>query len=98
MYDDKGLFMTDKSKDTLLTFPCEFPVKAVGHDCEEFETAVLDIMKKHVNDFDSLKITKRPSKDGKYIAMTVLVTAHSKDQLDAIYQELTDAKAVLMAL
>ena len=36
--------------------------------------------------------------DGKYLSITIVITAHSKQQLDAIYQELTDSELVIMAL
>ena len=40
----------------------------------------------------------RTSGDGNFLALTYVVTAQSREQLDAIYRELTACKAVLMAL
>lgn len=89
--------MTDTQK-PLMTFPCEFHVKAFGNDTPEFETSVMDIMRRHVPDLADNAVSKRPSKDGKYVALNISFTAKSKDQLDAIYQELSTNPLVLMAL
>jgi putative lipoic acid-binding regulatory protein len=40
----------------------------------------------------------RTSGDGNFLAITYLVIAQSRAQLDEIYRELTACKAVLMAL
>ncbi len=40
----------------------------------------------------------RTSADGNFLALTYVINAQSREQLDAIYRELTACKAVLMAL
>ena len=46
----------------------------------------------------SVGLRVRTSGDGNFLALTYVVTAQSREQLDAIYRELTACKAVLMAL
>jgi len=87
--------MTDKFK---LEFPCEYFIKVMGKKSEEFEAAILPIIHKHVPDLGEASISMRESKEGKYISFTIHINATSKDQLDAIYMELSDCKLVLMAL
>ncbi len=89
--------MTD-TPPPLLTFPCEFAIKAFGLDTAEFQTTVLTIIRTHVPDLREDAIVTRPSKDGKYIALTITITATSKQQLDDIYQALSTNPLVLMAL
>ena len=84
--------------ESLLIFPCEFPIKAMGKASTAFEMQVIDIMRRHVPDLDEAAITRRPSQGGHYLAITVTVQATSRAQLDAIYRDLTACKAVLMAL
>lgn len=84
--------------ETLFTFPCQFPLKVVGHGNADFETLVLDLIRKHIPTLDASAVRAQPSKSGKYIALTVTLTAESKEQLDAIYRELTSNKNVVMAL
>lgn len=82
----------------LWKFPCEFPIKVVGLASEEFETFVLTTIRKHFPDIAEAALQMNPSKDGKYLAITVIVNAESKEQLDATYMDLTSNKLVLIAL
>jgi uncharacterized protein len=86
------------SDETLLEFPCQFAVKAMGRSNLEFDLLVIEIVRRHAPDLHEQAVTTRPSKDGNYLAVTVLVQASSKSQLDAIYQDLSDHPQVLMAL
>jgi putative lipoic acid-binding regulatory protein len=82
----------------LLDFPTEFPLKAIGLGPEDFETLVVDIVRKHVADLPEGAVTTRPSGGGKYLAVTVTFMAQSQEQLDAIYMELTAQPRVKMLL
>ncbi len=88
----------DLEQDTLLEFPCEFSVKAMGLTSPDFDLAVVEVVRRHAPDMTEGCISSRPSKGGKYTAITVTIQATSKQQLDAIYQDLTDHKHVLMSL
>ncbi|MBL4711396.1 MAG: DUF493 domain-containing protein [Gammaproteobacteria bacterium] len=90
--------LTLKEGETLLEFPCEFPVKAMGLTCNELEIAVLEIITRHVDNLSEGALNVRPSKNGKYTAITITITAQSKPQLDAIYMDLTACKYVSIAL
>ena len=85
-------------EETLLEFPCQFPVKAMGRTDLELDLLVIEIIRRHVDNINENAVTTRPSKDGNYIAVTVVIEASSKQQLDAIYQDLTDHPHILMAL
>lgn len=85
-------------EDSLLTFPCEFPIKVMGHSSETFETEVVEIVRKHAPDLSTNAVTSRASGKGNYIAVTIIVTATSKQQLDKIYLELNAHEAVMMTL
>ena len=101
MNDDKEVKFHDISLqqgETLLEFPCEFPIKAMGLACDELEIAVLDIVNRHVEDLGEGALKMKPSRNGKYVAITVTINATSKDQLDAIYMELTACEHVSIAL
>ena len=86
------------SEDTLLEFPCQFPIKVMGPATEDFEFVVVTIVRRHVPDLSETAVKCRQSAAKKYIALTVTINATSKVQLDAIYQELSDHPLVLMAL
>ncbi len=85
-------------EETFFEFPCQFPVKAMGKADLKFDLLVLEIVRRHSTVIDGQEIKVRPSKDGNYVSVTVLIEATSKKQLDAIYQELHDHPLVLMTL
>lgn len=84
--------------ETLLEFPCQFPIKAMGKSSESFEEHVVMLVRKHCPDLHEGAVVSRDSKGGKYLSVTVTVTATSREQLDNIYYELTACERVLMAL
>ncbi len=86
------------TKEALLKFPCEFPIKVVGKANAEFETFVLSVLRAHFPDLQETALQMRPSKDGNFLAITITVQAENKEQLDIVYRELTASKLVLMAL
>ncbi len=83
---------------SILTFPCDFPIKAIGHSNEGFQETVVAIIRRHVPDFDEHTVTSRPSRQGNYLAVSATVTAHSREQLDALYVELTGHEQVVWVL
>jgi hypothetical protein len=82
----------------LLEYPCDFPVKILGHTQAGFAQAVLDIVKRHAPDFDAATLELRASKRRKYLSVTCVIRATSREQLDNLYQELCDHPMVVMVL
>lgn len=88
---------TQTTNEVIWNFPCDFPIKIVGRANPEFEVVVLSIIRKHAPDLREGSLEFRSSKNGNYVAITVTVQATSKDQLDAIYQDLSSHELVLAA-
>lgn len=86
------------SEETLLEFPCEFPIKAMGRAGEAFPGIVIEIVRRHAPNLDDTRVRIRASSKGRYQSVTVTIRAESKSQLDQIYQALTDHDQVMMAL
>ena len=85
-------------RDGLFEFPCEFPIKAMGAAEPGFDELVVQIVRRHAPDLAEGAVSTRLSRGGRYLAVTVTVTARSREQLDAIYRALSDHEKVLMAL
>ena len=83
---------------TAFEFPCEFPIKAMGHAADDFDLVVMSIVRRHAPAVGEGAVTSRASANGKYLAVTVTIEATSRAQLDAIYQDLVASERVLMAL
>ena len=81
-----------------LTFPCDFVIKVFGATSTEFEEQVAKIIRKHQPQLAAGAITHRPSKDGKYIALSITLSVTSQKELDAIYYDLSASPYVIMAL
>lgn len=94
--------MSDSNKTTeeesLIDFPCDFPVKVMGAAIPEFHTRIAAIASKHDNAFNPDDTKIKNSKTGKYVSLTLNIHAVDKPQLDGLYQELTDCELVLWAL
>ena len=85
-------------KDTLLEFPCEFPLKIMGKADDNLAQAVLTIVTRHAPGFDGASMEMRASSGGNYVSLTCTVVATSKPQLDALYMELTAHPLVKVVL
>ena len=86
------------SDPTLQKFPSDFPIKVMGRRDSELRALTQVIIERHAGPLAESRIRTRTSADGNFLALTYLVHATSREQLDTIYRELTACKAVLMAL
>ena len=81
-----------------LAFPTEFPIKVMGRREGGLAQGVMEIVRRHAPDFEPGSMGMRPSRQGKYLSLTLIVNATSREQLDALYQDLCDHPAVVMVL
>lgn len=84
--------------ESLLAFPCDFPIKVMGPTQPGFAQAVAEVVRRHAPDFDAATMEMRNSREGKYLSLTVTVRATSREQLDDLYRELCDHVMVKMVL
>jgi putative lipoic acid-binding regulatory protein len=82
----------------LIEYPCEFPIKVMGHTRAGFAQAILEVINRHAPDFNGATMDMKSSKHGKYLSITCVINATSRVQLDALYQELCDHPMVVMVL
>ncbi len=83
---------------SVFVFPCAFPIKAIGHSSDDFQATVVSIIRRHAPDLDERTVTSRFSGQGNYLSISATFTAHSREQLDALYRELTGHEQVLWVL
>lgn len=76
--------------ETLIEFPCNFDIKAMGPSSDSFDAVVVSIIGEHAELASENAVTQRQSSGGKFTSVTVTIRATSKPQLDAIYQALGD--------
>ena len=84
--------------ETLLEFPCDFPLKIMGLAQGNLAQEVLAVIHKFAPDYDGKGMEMRASSSGKYVSLTCTVNAQSKAQLDEIYRALTSHPLVKVVL
>jgi putative lipoic acid-binding regulatory protein len=85
-------------KDSLIEYPCDFPLKIFGEAKPGFAQAVAEVVQAHAPDFDSATIEMRGSSNAKYLSLTCTIRATSREQLDNLYRDLTSHPMVKMVL
>ncbi len=82
-----------------MQFPCAFTLKVFGLSTDDFELAVISIVRKHIiAPMREDAFASRYSKDKKYLALSITFTASNREELDNLYRELSSNPHVLMAL
>ncbi len=84
---------------SLIEYPSAFPIKVMGEHVDGFETAMVHIAKRFDPAFEATQhVERRPSKAGKYLGLTLTVTATSREQLDELYRTLSTHPMVKVVL
>jgi putative lipoic acid-binding regulatory protein len=83
---------------SLIEYPCAFPIKVMGAHVDGFEAAMVSVALQFDPLFDCASIERRPSKAGNYLGLTLTVTATSREQLDELYRTLSTHPMVKVVL
>ncbi|MFT0533828.1 DUF493 family protein [Castellaniella hirudinis] len=75
-------------EDSLIQYPCDFPIKVMGKSHDAFLPAMAEIVRCFDPGFDPASIEVRPSRSGNYLGLTLTVRVESRAQLDALYRAL----------
>lgn len=86
------------SSESLIEFPCEFPIKVMGLLAQDFDALVVEIVRRHVTAIEDGAVRVKPSRAGKYVSLTVTVWVETQQQLEGLYTELSGHERVLMVL
>lgn len=89
---------SDPRKDSLIEYPCRFPIKVMGAMVDGFADALVEVAREFDPDFDAATMELRPSKGGNYLGVTLTITATSREQLDGLYLRLTGHPMVKIVL
>lgn len=78
-----------KANETLIEFPCNFPIKVMGEAHIDFSSEIINTIQQILPSFNASQVEMRGSSGGKYISLTCTVHVTSKPQLDDIYRALS---------
>jgi len=83
---------------SLIAYPSAFPIKVMGQNVDGFVHAVTEIARRFDPAFDAATVELRPSRESRYLGVTVTVTATSREQLDELYRTLSAHPMVKVVL
>lgn len=89
---------TDPRKDSLIEYPSQFPIKVMGLKVDGFVHAITELARQFDPAFDAAGIELRDSSSGKYLGVTITITATSREQLDDLYRALSSHPMVKIVL
>ena len=85
-------------KQSLIEYPCRFPIKVMGANVEGYAAAMIHIARSFEPEFDPDSVEHRPSSSGNYLGLTLSVYVTSREQLDELYRTLTTHPMVKVVL
>jgi putative lipoic acid-binding regulatory protein len=86
------------TEESAIDFPCEFPVKMMGHNSPEFRATARALIEEHAGEVNDSAVQESLSRNERFVSVTITITAISPRQLDDIYQDVSSHEDVLMAL
>ena len=86
--------MMVEERESLIEFPCDFDIKAMGETSFDFDATVVRIVGEHVEIIREGAVTKKQSSGGKFTSITVTVYVTSKLQVDTIHEALSSHELV----
>ncbi len=84
--------------ESLIEYPSQFPIKVMGERVEGFVHAVTTVARHFDPAFDASSVELRESSGGKYLGVTITITATSREQLDELYRTLSTHPMVKIVL
>ena len=81
---------------SLLEFPCELPIKVLGRNEAAFRDTAMAIVRAHYG--EEHRVAEQLSREGAYLSLTITVRAESREQIDAVYNDLVAAPQVMIVL
>lgn len=83
---------------SLITYPSLFPIKVMGLKVDGMVQALTHVAQQFDPSYDASTVELRESKGGKYLGVTLTITATSREQLDELYRTLSTHPMVKLVL
>ncbi len=84
--------------EALIDFPVDFPLKVMGRRTDGFAQAIAELVCSHAPGFDPATIELRPSSQGTWLSLTVVVPIESRAQLEGLYRDIARHPMVRIVL
>jgi putative lipoic acid-binding regulatory protein len=90
--------MEEEQKPPQIEFPCPYPIKIMGLDENDFAASVIAIVRRHDPGVRDEDISFRPSRNGKYLSVNVMITAQGPAHIQTLFEDLKASGRVAMVL
>ena len=87
-----------KTEAPKIEFPCDYPIKAIGDNGDDFKALVIDTVRTFAPDIDEARVTLNPSAKGNFVAVRFFIQATGKEQLELIHKALLATGRVKMVM
>ncbi|MCP5160999.1 MAG: DUF493 domain-containing protein [Hahellaceae bacterium] len=81
-----------------IEFPCQYPIKVIGHAAPDFKDFVIRSVSVHAPDLDVDLIEINASRNARFLSVRISIMAQSEQQLMAIFQDLKASGRVQMVM
>jgi putative lipoic acid-binding regulatory protein len=81
-----------------IEFPCEYPIKVLGLNTDDFETVIVEVFHRHAPGFDTETVLIKMSSKGTFNSLNITITATGPEQLDALHKDLLATGLVKMVI
>ena len=88
----------EDEQDVRIAYPCDYPIKVMGLQEPDFVACITGIVQRHDPGLVEERITWRESSNGKYLAVTLVITATGPEQIQALFEDLKASGRVAMVL
>jgi putative lipoic acid-binding regulatory protein len=88
----------DAGPSDVMQFPMDFPIKIMGKRVDSFAEEIVAVVLAHAPGFDPATLEMRASRNGTYLSVTATIHAESRQQLDALYRDLSGHPLVSFVL
>ncbi|MEM7256732.1 MAG: DUF493 domain-containing protein [Pseudomonadota bacterium] len=79
-------------------FPDTYSIKAVGKDNEDFAGFTVSVVSGIIAQPQSISHYNRPSRNGKYLSVTISFTAQSQAELDQVFEQMSAQERVVWVI
>jgi len=90
--------MDERGEESLIEYPSLFPIKVMGLNQPGFTEAIVALAIEFDPGYERASLQVRPSSGGRYLGLTLSITATSREQLDALYRRLSAHPMVKVVL
>ncbi|MDX1452115.1 MAG: DUF493 domain-containing protein [Oleiphilaceae bacterium] len=81
-----------------IEFPCDYPIKVIGDNGDDFQGLVVSMVRKVAPDFDESTVSLNASRNGTFVSVRFSIRATGKEQLATLHQTLMASKRVKMVI